>query len=121
MVSLLLLAMALSAPLSTAQTAVVPDEPLVVERAPLVFMHHGVPQQMIEEQQTQSFDAMEIRPDTDICYKIRAYVFSKGPVPELLRETTCGPKRAAAKSVEGVRPRLVPRDDGEKSTAVPER
>ena len=121
MVSLLVLSLVLSAPTAAAQTAVVRDDSLVVEPPPLVLIHAGIPQQMIEEQQAQSFDAMEIHPESDICYKIRAYVFSTGAVPKLLRETTCGPKRATAKSVEGAKPKLVPVDAGEKPALAPER
>ena len=122
MVSLLVLSVVLSAPFALAQAAAVPDTALPVEPAPLVLMHHGLPQQMLEEQQQRkSFDAIEVYPDADICYKIRAYIFSAGPDPELLRETTCGPKRPTAKSVGGARPKLVPIDaqDGSTETISP--
>lgn len=111
MLSLLVLSMVLSAPLATAQAAAIPGTGLPVEPAPLVRVHHGLPQQMLEELQwKKSFDAIEVTPDADICYKIRAYIFSNGPDPELLRETTCGPKRPTAKSVGGAKPKLVPID-----------
>ena len=57
----------------------------------------------------------------DVCYKIRAYIFSSSPTPRLLRETTCGPKRPTARNVEGAKPKLVPIDVEEKPASVPER
>jgi len=110
MVSLLLLSMALSAPATSAGPAVAPGDTLGVEPPPLVAMHAGLPQQMIEELQFTTSDPMEMRPDTDVCYKIRAYIFSKGSNPKLVRETTCGPSRAATRKIEGSRPKFVPLD-----------
>jgi hypothetical protein len=111
MVSLLLLSLALTAPAAKAPAAAVAQGSLVVEPAPLMPIHHGMPEQMLEEQQTSPrFDAMEIHPESDICFKIRAYIFSQGSHPKLLRETTCGPKAPAAKQVDGFKPRLVPLD-----------
>ncbi len=121
MISLLLLSVLLSTPSAAAQAAVVAGDPLAVESPSLNLMHHGMPQQMLEEQQVKSFDAIEVHPDNDICYKIRAYIFSTGPEPRLLRETTCGPKRPMAKSVEGAKPKLVPVDAGEQPVVTPER
>jgi hypothetical protein len=76
---------------------------------------------IVEEPQSESFDAMAIHPDADICYKIRAYIFSTGPMPKFLRETTCGPKHGELTRLEGEKPKLVPIDAGEKPGAVPER
>ena len=120
MFSLLLLSLVLSAPSAAAQTAVVPEDSLATESMPQTLVQAETPL-MIEDQQVSSFDAMEIHPDADICFKIRAYIFSTGPVPKLLRETTCGPKRPTAKNVEGAKPRLVPMDAGEQPVAVPDR
>jgi hypothetical protein len=109
MLSLLLLSLALSAPLANAQTAVVPSNPLMADSTPQISVAPETPVS-VEKPRTESFDAMAIHPDMDICYKIRAYIFSTGPVPKLLRETTCGPKRGELKSVEGAKPKLVPID-----------
>ncbi len=116
MVSLLLLSMALSASASSAGLATAPGDTLGVEPPPLAAMHAGLPQQMIEELQIRTSDPMEVRPDTAVCYKIRAYIFSEGSNPKLVRETTCGPSPAATKKIEGSQPKLVPPDaSGDKS------
>jgi hypothetical protein len=60
-------------------------------------------------QQAESFDPIFIQPDSEICYKIRAYIFSTGSNPKLLRETTCGPKRPSSKKIDG-KPEFVPLD-----------
>ena len=116
MLSLLVLSLALSTS-SAAQTAVVPGDSLAVEPPSLNLMRHGLPQQMLEEEQARTFDPMEIRPDADICFKIHAYIFSTGPVPKLMRETTCGPKRPTAKNVEGAQPKFAPVDAEKDATA----
>ena len=103
MISLLMLSLVLSTPAATAQATVVASNPVLAESAPQVLVTPEMPL-IVEEPQSESFDAMAIHPDTDICYKIRAYIFSTGPVPKLLRETTCGPKRGEVKSVEGAKP-----------------
>ncbi len=125
MLSLLLLSMALSASAASAPTAVAPDGPLAVEQPPLVLLHHGMPQQLIEEQRAQSFDANDVRKvpaDEEICFKIRAYVFSKGPDPKFVRQTTCGPLPATTKRIDGSKPKLVPLDasgDGATGSSSP--
>jgi hypothetical protein len=123
MFSLLLLSTMLAAPSAAAQPDTTPSDLFAVEPRPLVAVRHGLPEQMIEEQQQHPtrFDAMEIYPQGDICFKIRAYVFSTGPVPKLLRETTCGPKRGEVKSIGGAKPKLVPVDAPEKPPAAPGR
>ena len=110
MIRLLMFSLVLSAPLVAAQTATVPDGSHAVELPLLTLMHHGTPVQMAEEQHTSSnsFDAMEVRPESDICYKIRAYIFSQGSHPKLLGETTCGPKAPEARQTEGFKPQLMP-------------
>jgi hypothetical protein len=123
MFSLLLLSTILAASSAAAQPAMAPGDLFAVEPPPLVLARHGLPEQMIEEQQQKPtrFDAIEIYPEGDICFKIRAYVFSAGPVPKLLRETTCGPKRGEVKSIGGAKPKLVPIDARERTVATPER
>jgi hypothetical protein len=103
MFSLLVLSMVLSAPSAAVQTAAVPGNSPVAESLPQVLADSETPQ-AVEERHVRPIDAMEIHPDTDICYKIRAYIFSTGPVPKLLRETTCGPKRVELKRIEGAKP-----------------
>ncbi len=110
MIRLLMFSLVLSAPLVAAQTTTIPADPLAVQLPPLTLKQHGIPVQMAEEQQARSkpFDAMEIRPESDICYKIRAYIFSQGSHPKLLRETTCGPKAPEARQTDGFKLQLVP-------------
>ncbi len=112
MIRLLMFSLVLSAPFVAAQTAPVRDGSHAVELPPLTLMHHGTPVQMAEEQHASysSFDAMEVRPESDICYKIRAYIFSQGSHPKLLRETTCGPKAPEARQTDGFKPQLMPLD-----------
>jgi hypothetical protein len=120
MVSLLLLSMALSTPTTAAQPGVVPGDPLVVESPPIVLVQPELPA-IVEEPQSESFDAMAIHPEMAICYKIRAYIFSKGSNPKLLRETTCGPSRAATKRTDGEELQLVPLDVKGSPTALPQK
>jgi hypothetical protein len=114
MLSLLLLSMALSAPATAARKAVVPGNSLVVEPPPLVLMHAGLPQQLIEELQWARShpQSVEVKGQFDerICYKIRAYVFSNEPAPKLMRETTCGPLPVTTRQIDGATPKLVPLD-----------
>jgi hypothetical protein len=123
MFSLLLLSLVLSAPAAAvsqaAQLAVVPQpDALAADASTLRQRADGF---TFKDESSPSFDAMEIHPDTDVCFKIRAYIFSTGPVPKLLRETTCGPKRGEVKSIGGAKPKLVPIDAREKPSASPER
>jgi hypothetical protein len=110
MFNLLLLSLALSAPSAAVQAGVSPDAPLTVEQPPSVLLHHGMPLQLIEEQPAKAYEVRTVPSGEDICFKIRAYVFSKGPDPKLLRETTCGPLPATTKRIDGSKPRLVPLD-----------
>ncbi len=123
MFSLLLLSLVLSAPAAAvsqaAQLAVVPQpDALAADASTLRQRADGF---TFKGESSLSFDAMEIQPDTAVCFKIRAYIFSTGQVPKLLRETTCGPKRGEVKSIGGAKPKLVPVDAGEKTRATPDR
>jgi|SRR6516164_7263177 hypothetical protein len=51
-----------------------------------------------------SIDKMELHPASDVCYKIRAYVFSQDANPKFLRETTCGPKVSQTRKTNGYKP-----------------
>jgi hypothetical protein len=109
MVSLLVLSMVLSAPADAAQDSVFASDPLVASTPQTVL---NVPESfvMTEGNPSGSLDLMQLRPESGICYKIRAFIFSQNSHPKLLRETTCGPKAPAAKSIEGARPKLLPLD-----------
>jgi hypothetical protein len=120
MVTLILLSMVLSAPSAAAETAVLPGDGLTVEIPNLPAQSH-LPLFRPTDEPMVVADPIAIEPESDICYKIRAYIFSTDRIPKLLKETTCGPKRPTAKSVEGFKPRLVPLDVKEKPAAAPER
>ena len=120
MLRLLALSLVLSVPSAAAQTAVVPGDGLTVEVPSLPAQSHLPLFRPMDEPMAVA-DPIAIQPDSGICYKIHAYIFSTDAVPKLLKETTCGPKRPVAKSVGGFKPRLVPLDVREKPATVPER
>lgn len=119
MVSLLVLSIVLAAPADASQPTVVPGDGLTVELPSLPVQAHLPPFRPIDEPMAVA-DPIAIQPESGICYKIHAYIFSTDPVPKLLKETTCGPKRPVAKSVEGSKPRLVPLEVREKPATGPE-
>jgi len=57
--------------------------------------------------QPQSF---EMGPDDDICYRIRAYIFKRDDdhAPELVRSTTCGPRKPHTKDATWPDAKLMP-------------
>src|SRR5271165_6724674 len=107
MLSLLALSLALSTPASATQT-VTPSDPLVSPDQSLVLIQPNGPMIVEEEEAARPFDDMEIHPDTDVCYKIRAYIFTKGRNPQFLRETTCGPKVPTVRKMDGTKPGFMP-------------
>ena len=120
MFSLLVLSLVLAAPSAAVETGVVPSDPLVVPSPPLVRIQPDSPM-AVDGEQVRQFDAMDIHSDADICYKIRAFIFSKGRNPRFLRETTCGPKAPTAENVEGSKPKLMPLDLQSQPVLVPEK
>ena len=125
MYSLLVLSLALSTPASAAQAPVVPTSPLVASSQPDVNIQMGEPL-IVEEQLVHPFDDMEIHPDSDTCYRIRLFLFSKGQHPKFLREMTCGPKVPSAKKTDGTKPGFMPLElkakptqEGEQDIPVP--
>ena len=70
-------------------------------------------------QSAGSFDPIAIQPDSDVCYKIRAYIFSTGSHPRLIRETTCGPRRPSAKKID--KPEFLPLGVKTKPGEAPEK
>ena len=105
MVGLLMLSLALSAPASASQAAAPANgrdlsQPVSIgQDSPMI----------VQQEATESLDPLVIQPDSDVCYKIRAYIFSTGSHPRLLRETTCGPKRPSTKKIDG-KPEFMPLD-----------
>lgn len=118
MLSLLVLSLALSTPVATAQTTGISGNPQAVPAKPGA---KALPKGFVieEEQAIRAFDDMEIHPDADICYKIRVYIFSQGRDPRFLRETTCGPTTPSAKNTDG-KPGLMPLDVKVKPSDPPE-
>ena len=103
MFSLLVISLALStaAPASV-QAPVGSADPLLVPSQPFVLIQPDGPK--------QEFDNIEIRPESDVCYKIRAFLFTKGQNPRFLRETTCPSTRANTRQTNGTKPSLMPLD-----------
>jgi hypothetical protein len=120
MVSLLVVSLALSASAAATQTVAAPNDSVVAQSSQSVELQQGSRRIALEEP-TGSFDPIAIQPDSDICYKIRAYIFSKGSNPKLIRETTCGPKRPSARQVDGAQPKLMPLDAKDKSADLPQK
>ena len=120
MVSLLVLSLALSPPAAATQNATVANHPILAQSPPSLHVQQELPRLVLEEP-AEPFDPIVIQPDSDICYKIRAYIFSKGSNPRLLRETTCGPIRPTAQQLEGAEPKLVPLGVKHKSAELPQK
>jgi hypothetical protein len=99
MVTLLALSLALSSPAAAIQPAGVAGHAAITPSAPTGNVRQDGPR-VVLEQPSPSWDPIAIQPDSDICYKIRAYVFSNGPNPRLLSETTCGPIAPRAKKID---------------------
>ena len=105
MVSLLALSLALAAPASATQAATDGVDPVRLAANVVAQMQLETPMLTGTDAPPQ-IDEMTIRPDASVCYKIRAFIFSKGQNPKLLRETTCGPKAATERQTDGLK--LVP-------------
>ena len=120
MFSLLVLSLALSVPAAAGDSAAPVSDSLQDPAPPLVLLQQESPR-IIEQEPVRSFDAMEIHPESDICYKIRAFIFSQGTHPKFLRETTCGPKAPTARQTDGVKPGLVPLNVKDKLTESPQK
>jgi hypothetical protein len=113
MVSLLVVSLVLSTTASIpTQVPAAPADPLLVASQPFVLIQPNGP--------VQPFDNMEIHPDPEVCYKIRAYWFTKGQNPRFLRETTCGPTRTNAKQMREAKPGLMPLDLKAKPDRTPQ-
>jgi hypothetical protein len=99
MLGLLVLSLALSAPAAAASA-----DASTVQAVP-----SGQPDSLmtVETASPRSIDNMELHPSSDVCYKIRAYVFSQDANPKFLRETTCGPKVSQTRKTHGYKPTVV--------------
>ena len=120
MVSLLVLSLVLSAPVAATENGALANDPVATQSSPSVQVQQDLPLNVLEEP-TQSFGPTIIQPDSGICYKIRAYIFSKGSNPKLVRETTCGPTRPTTRQLEGIQPKFVPLDVRDKSAELPQK
>jgi hypothetical protein len=118
MVSLLALALALSAPVGATQTAAVASGPAGTQSSSV-----PVEQDLFRgtaDEAEEPFDSIVVQPDSDICYKIRAYIFSKSSNPRLIRETTCGPTAPSARKIDG-KPGFMPLDIKVKPDGTPDK
>ena len=117
MFSLLALSLALSTAGSTSHDSAAALNSRALASSALLQMQSGLPDALADERAPQ-IDSMAIHPDPSICYKIRAYIFSKGRNPKLLRETTCGPKPANSRQTDGFQ--LVPMNQKTKPDIAPQ-
>ena len=107
MLSLLMLSLSLST-VAAAEVSAAPNQPLGVPSKPFVLVQPNGPMIIEDEEVVRPFDNVEIHPDRDTCYRIRAYLFTKGRNPQFLRETTCGPNPPTAKKMHGTKPGFIP-------------
>src|SRR5215472_10441488 len=103
MLSLLVLSLVVNAPVGAVKASA-PETPLLAGHSINVEQPDG-PAIGVEALDSK----IDIRPNSDICYKIRAYIFTKGRNPQFLRETTCGPKAPGTKKLDG-KPGFMPLD-----------
>ena len=96
MVGLLVLSLALSAPVGAASADVSAVQAVSTGQADSLGR--------VDDAPARSIDKMELHPASGICYKIRAYVFSQDTNPRFLRETTCGPKVSQTRNTNGYKP-----------------
>ena len=70
----------------------------------------GVSGQNVETSRTRP--SFEISDNDDVCYKIRAYIFKRDDdhAPELVRSTTCGPRKPHTKDTKWLPARVIPAD-----------
>jgi hypothetical protein len=66
--------------------------------------------EILVPQTVSAADRMAIADDSDICYKIRAYIFERDDdhAPKLVGSTTCGPKAPHTKNAAWPDAKLVP-------------
>lgn len=122
MLSLLMLSLSLSTA-AAAQPAAAANHPVAAASQPFVLVEPQGPT-IIDEEAVRPFDDMAIHPDKNVCYRIRAYLFTKGRNPKFLRETTCGPELPTAKKLDGTKPGFMPLDlkakpDNEREKHIP--
>jgi hypothetical protein len=100
----LLLSMILSA------AAAQPAQPsAMVATAENLTSPNGEPQSF-QLTPAQTRDENALSPTDDVCYKIRAYIFKRDDdhAPELVRSTTCGPRKAHTKDAAWPKAKMVP-------------
>jgi hypothetical protein len=96
----LLLAILLPAASATAQPVATPA--VAVSNEPQAQTFAVAPPTLMSEAEPQASD--------DVCYKIRAYIFKRDDdhAPELVRSTTCGPRKPHTKAADWPKAKLVP-------------
>lgn len=125
MLSLLMLSLSLSTA-AAAQGSAAPSHPVAIPSQPFILVQPSGPMIIEDEEVVRPFDDMEIHPDKDTCYRIRAYLFTKGRNPQFLRETTCGPNLPTARKMKGTKPGFMPlelkaKPDAEQEQVIPAR
>ena len=93
LISLVLFAMVLSAPLEQIQ----PVQP--VQTASVTNDGGAMPAQSFQLTPSKPTEGSAQTPSQDVCYKIRAYIFKRDDdrAPEFVRSTTCGPGKPQTK------------------------
>ena len=107
--SLLLFAVALSAPLDEVQLV----QPAGTGQSRYFVGGNGaMPAQDFQLSPSKPTSDRAQTPSDDVCYKIRAYIFKRDDdhAPEFVRSTTCGPARPQTKDAVWPKPRVVPAD-----------
>lgn len=102
----------LSAVLSTAAAAQ-PNHPAPASapvEANLSAENVGFGTQSFQLTAPPSGDHNSLQSPDDICYRIRAYIFKRDDdhAPELVRSTTCGPRKAHNKEIVWPKAKFVP-------------
>jgi hypothetical protein len=106
--------LALSLVLSSAATAVEPTPGSGAEsfsKQQFVLPKTG---SAVDQESAKPLDDIEVQRSGDICYKIRAFIFSQGRNPKFLRETTCGPTLPKAKQTDGFK--FMPLENSKETT-----
>jgi hypothetical protein len=106
LISLVLFAMVLSAPLEQIQ----PVQP--VQTASVTNDGGAMPAQSFQLTPSKPTEDSAQTPSQDVCYKIRAYIFKRDDdrAPEFVRSTTCGPGKPQTKDAVWPKAKVVPAD-----------
>lgn len=88
----------------------VAPSPMIATVEHMSSLDSSSPSQSFQIMPTSPRDDGAFLPPSDICYKIRAYIFKRDDdhAPEMVRSTTCGPRVPHTKNITGPPAKLVP-------------